>query len=321
MEDKKTFKWAEYIFIFAFMVLIVSFSFTFMPFSLFLITLIPLPILIATYRHNTLPGVVIATLASIFFAYFLQDSTLVILVIAMATVGVGIGNAMKEGLSSKKVLIIGIVSSLITMFLLGLGLSLVTKQPLSEFYKETTDRIIEDITKIETTNEANIERVRLAINTFTLLLPSMLITGAVLIAGINFMAGSSILRKMGVPNVQALPPISNWTFPTWLSITYFILWPLSLIGTFPPVVSIIIKNLHSIVRWFLVLQGLGVLIYFLNTVRVPNWLKVIILLPVYLFSSWFLGFIGALDPWLKYRGRVRLYKEELEKEKEKDKQD
>ena len=314
-EQKNNFKWAEYIFIFSFMVLIVSLSFVVLPFSLLLITLIPLPILIATYRYNNLLAAVVAALVSIFFALFLQDSTMVILVLSMSTVGIGVGNAMKEKLPYRKVLIIGIVSSLITISLLGLGLSLVTGQSIKLLYKETTEKMLQELASVQPTNQAMLEQAQATINLFNILFPSMLFTGAVAIAGINVMAGSFVLKKLGLEEIPSLPPISNWAFPSWLSIAYFILWPLTLLNVFPDIVSIVISNLHHAVRWFLVIQGLSVIIYFLKTVRMPKWIKIIILLPVYFFSGWFLALLGALDPWLKYRGRLRLYQEELKKDK------
>ncbi len=314
-EQKNYFKWAEYIFTFSFMVLIVSLSFVFLPFSLFLITLIPLPILIATYRYNNLLAAVIAALVSVFFALFLQDSTMVILVLSMSTVGIGIGNALKEKLTYKKVLIIGIVSSLITILLLGLGLSLVTGQSIEMLYKETTEKMLQEIAAIQPTNQAMLEQAQAAINMFNILFPAMLFTGAIAIAGINLIAGSFVLRKLGLKDILSLPAISNWAFPSWLSIAYFVLWLLSRLQIFPNIISIIVSNLHYTARWFLVIQGISVIVYFMKTVRMPNWLKVIIILPVYFFSSWFLVILGALDPWLKYRGRLRLYQDELKKGK------
>lgn len=313
-DNKGGFKWAEYIFIFSFMVLIVSLSFLAQPFSLFLVTLIPLPILIASYRHGTLLGGIIAALVSAFFALFLQDASLVILVISMATVGIGLGNALKENFPSKKVLIIGIVASLITISLLGLGLSLITKQPLLALYQETTDKVIKEIHDRGVFSQAQIEVVQETLATLPLLFPSMLITGSIFIAGINFLAGSSVLKRLG-EDVVTLPPISQWMFPWWVSLLYVILFPLNMINTYP-VINIIVQNLLSVVRWFLVLQGICIILYFLNSTRMANWLKALILFPVYAFSNWFLVLIGLLDPWLKYRGRARIYQEELKKQKE-----
>ncbi|MFA6694135.1 MAG: DUF2232 domain-containing protein, partial [Bacillota bacterium] len=103
-EEKTSFRWLEYIVLFSMMVLIIALSFMLLPFSIFLAVLIPLPVLIATYRHNMIHGVVISALASIFFIFFVMDITIVILIVALATVGIGIGVAMKEKLDYQKIL-------------------------------------------------------------------------------------------------------------------------------------------------------------------------------------------------------------------------
>lgn len=319
-EEKTSFRWLEYIVLFSMMVLIIALSFMLLPFSIFLAVLIPLPVLIATYRHNMIHGVVISALASIFFIFFVMDITIVILIVALATVGIGIGVAMKEKLDYQKILAVGVVSALITVSLIGLGLYLATGQTPTELFEGTTAQMIEDISSRDLPNmQLAIDQVEATIASVRLLFPSLIIIGAVFVAGANFLVGSAVLRRLKMEDVPSLPPITNWAFPAWLSIVFLVLWPLSRFSIFPSSIAVIIANLTNVFSWLLIIQGLSIILSFMKSVRMPTWIKVLIILPLWLFGGWFLSLLGALDPWLRFRGRLSKYQDELKEQREKNK--
>jgi len=321
IEEKSSLKWLEYIVLFSLMVLIVALSFMFFPASVYLALLIPLPVLIATYRHSVLLGAVIAALSSVFFVFLLMNAGVVILIVALSTVGIGIGAAMREKLDYKKILAVGIISALLTVMLVGIGLYLTMGQTPKEIFNETADRILTELSTRDIPVQT--EQVEALIETVRMLYPSMIAVGAVALALVNFLAGSWALVRLKMTDVPALPPLTRWAFPMWLSVAFIVVWVLTwqIFAFLPQPILFVVANLANFLHWLMTIQGLCIVLSFLRTIRLPIWGIVLLVLPVWLFAPWFMALLGTLDPWLHFRGRIRLSQEERMRQLEKNKRD
>lgn len=139
------------------------------------------------------------------------------------------------------------------------------------------------------------------VNIIKITMPSILFMISFLMSSISNIVATYILRKNKIKNIKQIK-ISRFRINNKLSLSILIMFFLSLIIKFinKELYQVIINNLLLIFIFLSLIQGIGVLDYFLKKFGISNLLRVFIIF-MSLFLTTFLSIIGLLDLIIDFR--------------------
>ncbi|MBE3520196.1 MAG: DUF2232 domain-containing protein [Firmicutes bacterium] len=283
----------------------------------------PVPVAAVVARHGMKWGIMSGVVATLISMAFLNPILALASGLVLVFGGLSLGYGIMKKLEAQKTLflmtvaaiLIAVVEVLVSAIILGAGPEALLREAMesmvsgmeqgAELAAKLTGKPF-DAAEWAKTREAMIasftETVKQAI-------VGLLAATAVTHAYLNYAVSGAVLRRLGIP-VNELPPFSNWIFPPWLGLLFF------LASTVPaafanqlaayPLLRAVVMNSIVGTSFFTLIEGLSLLSYYLKQAKVPT--LVVVLLGIYAVTNPSLGFVaqlfGALDAMMDFR-RIR----------------
>ncbi|MDI3280255.1 MAG: DUF2232 domain-containing protein, partial [Bacillota bacterium] len=250
----------------------------------YLSLVIPVPIIVLVYRHGLEAGILVSVVAALLtgvLSHVLQGT---VMVLALAAVGLAIGEAMRGQLTPGQVVAVGTAASLVvTLLTLGLVFWLFGINELAELSKllEESLRLSGDFyLRLGLVKPEQLKQWQEALlHAFRTLLPSSLLLSAALTVYVNHWLAQKVLYKLGQPT-PGFPPFAEWRLPAlWRWPGVLLLAAAVGMHLLPsPVAKAAGSNLLLLLAVIYYVQGLSILWFFLRQYRVSGFLRVVILL-------------------------------------------
>ncbi|MGM9539259.1 YybS family protein, partial [Anaerovibrio sp.] len=276
----------------------------------------PLPIIVLIVRHGMQYGVLSVTAAAIIMTILISPMSAVHMVAAFGPPSLALGYGFYKGLSASRVLLYGIVASLIGVFLTaGLTMLITGINPLAmaeqvESMKEAAGAAFQmyDALGMSADELARTKKQFMdAMEYVTLLLPVVFLLSGMITAWLNFAVGGKVLRRLG-HHVTTLPDFDEWRLPK--AILY--IFGFSLVGLYwgstrdIELLQQVSLNAYVLSTLAGFVQGASVISSFARN-RISRWLFWIIMLFIFLNGaiSQLLAVGGLFDMLFDYRRRFR----------------
>ena len=276
----------------------------------------PLPIIVLIVRHGMQYGVLSVAAAAIIMTILISPMSAVHMVAAFGPPSLALGYGFYKGLSAARILLYGIVASLVGVFLTaGLTMLITGINPLAmaeqvESMKEAAGAAFQmyeslgmSASELEQTKKQFME----AMEYVTLLLPVVFLLSGMITAWLNFAVGGKVLRRLG-HHVTTLPEFDDWHLPK--AILY--IFGFSLVGLYwgstreIEILQQVSLNAYVLSTLAGFIQGTAVISSFARN-RISRWLFWLIVMFVFLNGaiSQILAVCGLFDMLFDYRKRFR----------------
>ncbi|RCW44133.1 DUF2232 domain-containing protein [Halanaerobium sp. MA284_MarDTE_T2] len=259
-------------------------------FSLAVMILWPVPVVYLVQKEKTGRVITVIAIAALINGALFGPLMGLMTVIGFGLVGFIIGNAVKEGLSPKKTLIVSVVAVIISQTLIMLIADQILGINLQSFIQNAVKSFSSDLDQVSLEQMVNAQ-----IGFISMILPALLAVSSTITGIFNYYISAWYLRRRGL-NIEIYKKFNKWFMPRW---------PISA----AVVVSLFLKNnpiffnLNIYLFFLAFLQGFAVLMYFISAKTdsfLPKILAVfiILILPPIPMALILLGFI---DMWFNLR--------------------
>ncbi|OEH86509.1 hypothetical protein BHU72_12910 [Desulfuribacillus stibiiarsenatis] len=280
------------------------------PLALVGVVILPLPFTILTYRKGLYTAGITAIVAIVLALVFNLLVIGFILILNSIIVGIVTGYFIRER-KQPGVIFLAISLSILASNLLSLALlSAVTNYnlitDLSNTLKESmalSESIFAGLGVSAVLTEANIDEM---VHMVRILLPSILIAISVITAYAYYHIVSYVLKKLQV-RIAKLPPIQDFQLPKKVLYSYFFatigIIFFMLTGSTDHFMYSLLINIVQILSLALAVQGIGLLLYYMNRKGWPKILRIPILIlclhPILLQIMTWVGMFDILFNWRK----------------------
>ena len=274
----------------------------------------PLPIVVLVVRHGLRWGIMAVAVSGVVMTALLGPAFSVVTIMTFAFVGLALGvGYQKQWPAAKAFMAALFVSALSTVGAFAFGFMITGIDPTAMFSPDQMEKAYEttiafyegmgtDTSRLIEQKEALMQ----ALGALHILLPSMVIAAAALVAAMNFFVGGRVLRRLGYP-VPAFPPFEEWRLPQ----VFVYLLGFSLVGLYwggsrqIELLSNISLNVDMIANFAGCVQGLSLLYCLLKHFKVTRSLRVILLCVAFFTAYQIVAFTGLFDMIFDYRRRFR----------------
>ena len=274
----------------------------------------PLPIVILVVRHGMRWGIMAVVVSAVVMTALLGPAFSVVTIMTFAFVGLALGAGYQRQWQAAKIFMVGLlVSALSTIGAFAFGFMITGIDPTAMFSPEQMEQAYEttiafyegmgtDTSRLIEQKDALMQ----ALGALHILLPSMVIAAAALVAAMNFFVGGKVLRRLGYP-VPGFPPFEEWRLPQ----VFVYLLGFSLVGLYwggsrqIELLSNISLNVDMIANFAGCVQGMSLLYCLLKHFKVARSLRVILLCVAFFTAYQIVAFTGLFDMIFDYRRRFR----------------
>ncbi|MEG6617250.1 YybS family protein [Peptococcaceae bacterium 1198_IL3148] len=293
----------------------------FIPWLFFISSILfPVPIILMIYRQGLKKGFL-----SLITAYFLllmlypDPISITIFFMQFSPLGVLFGLLFKNRVSAGKSIFAGtVLAAVLTFVSIGLVIMLtgISTGELESQLKGEINHSMDLYQDINNLSDSEAEEMRQImedfIDTMLLLLPSILIIGAMFSTLISYIISRTVLVRLN-HDVLPLPPFSHWTYP-WYTVWGIIIGlAMMIIGDRYDytTVATLGKNILYVFSFAFLLLGISVLAFYYKRAPISKGLKwllifLAILLPL---TPYLVVVMGVLDPLLDIRKLNQQHKE------------
>lgn len=298
---------------FAAVMLILALLSTYIPFFSFVgYFIMPIPMTIIYMKYGLRQAIMLGVTASLLMGIFIDPVTAVVQFIVFASVGIALGMGFQREWSPARLLLgvtIALIgASVVLMAVLYAVMDINLLASLNEAFTVVMDSTIEqyrssgmsDIQLAET--KAQLDQIRQLLPT---ILPMIICFSMAIIGYINVKISQLVLCRLGF-EVKPFLPIRYWEIPRSMIYLYILALVMKYWGTTRDIewLSSIGINLNQIAFFFIAIQGLAFLFYFLHKrFKIGTWIQGICIAMFFLIPGiTYLAFIvGIVDMLLNYR--------------------
>lgn len=294
---------------FAAIMLILALLSTYLPFFSFIgYFIMPIPMTILFVKYGLRQAILLGITAGILMGIFIDPLTAIIQIATFGAVGIALGAGFKEKWPPAK-LLMGVTAALIgtaiglAALMYGVmdvnivaALGDVFDTLMQETMEQYKNSGMSELQLAET--KAQLEEVRRLLPT---MLPMFMCLAMAIIAYVNVKVSQFFLQRLGF-DVRPFLPIRYWEMPRGVIYLYILALVMKYWGTTRSIewLNIIGLNLNQMAFFFICIQGLAFLFYFLDRrFHISTGLQAIIIalffvMPVFSYAAFIMGLIDML---------------------------
>lgn len=280
-------------------------------FNNIIIFLYPIPFIVLGVRHGTRYNILSLAMSSLVLGMLTNIILGIILFVFFGFVSVTLSYMLKRKYSTSKILMVTtgilIIAILVTLSLFNVitGTSLISgyENLSDEAINLVYDRLKEMGFLIDSPEEAD-EIIKAGYEYFILIIPFMIFTSSLFIVYINFWLSTATLRRLGNRTIE-VPRLKRFRLPSNIILgSIVIILCTFLIRYFEGLYhETILLNVIALLSFVFFLQGLAVLVFFVDKMRIIKifkWMIIFfVIINVFLFIP--VAFTGFLDVLLDFR--------------------
>ena len=294
-------------------IFIVILASTFIPLlSMITIFLLPVPLVIFTYRHGWKPALVMA-MASFFVAFIFTNIVAIPLTLPAIIGGIVIGDAVHKKRSAYETWAQGTAGLAVALVIGLLFTQLVFDINFSSEIDQQMNNMIgqfEDVVKQLDMGEEMTEQLLLLREQIDLvknLIPLAIVMGSLIHAFISQWASYKVINRLEQEKFH-FPPFRNLAFPTAILWVYLISMLLALTQPDPEgMFYVVVQNIMLLASILILIQGVSFIFYYLHIKKLSPALSVIGLVLALFFAPIvfpLLRILGIIDIGFKLRERL-----------------
>ena len=294
---------------FAAIMLILALLSTYLPFFSFIgYFIMPIPMTILLVKYGLRQAILLGITAGILMGIFIDPLTAIIQIATFGAVGIALGAGFKEKWPPAK-LLMGVTAALIgtaiglAALMYGVmdvnivaALGDVFDTLMQETMEQYKNSGMSELQLAET--KAQLEEVRRLLPT---MLPMFMCLAMAIIAYVNVKVSQFFLQRLGF-DVRPFLPIRYWEMPRGVIYLYILALVMKYWGTTRSIewLNIIGLNLNQMAFFFICIQGLAFLFYFLDRrFHISTGLQAVIIalffvMPVFSYAAFIMGLIDML---------------------------
>ena len=294
---------------FAAIMLILALLSTYLPFFSFIgYFIMPIPMTILFVKYGLRQAILLGITAGILMGIFIDPLTAIIQIATFGAVGIALGAGFKEKWPPAK-LLMGVTAALIgtaiglAALMYGVmdvnivaALGDVFDTLMQETMEQYKNSGMSELQLAET--KAQLEEVRRLLPT---MLPMFMCLAMAIIAYVNVKVSQFFLQRLGF-DVRPFLPIRYWEMPRGVIYLYILALVMKYWGTTRSIewLNIIGLNLNQMAFFFICIQGLAFLCYFLDRrFHISTGLQAVIIalffvMPVFSYAAFIMGLIDML---------------------------
>ena len=272
----------------------------------------PLPIVVLVVRHGLRWGIMAVAVSGVVMTALLGPAFSVVTIMTFAFVGLMLGVGYQRHWAAARCFMMALlVSAISTAAAFAFGFLVTGIDPTAIFSPEQMEKaynatvaMYEDMGTDTTELIEKKETMLQMLGALHLLLPSMILGAAALVAALNFFVGGRVLRHLGY-SVTGFPLFEDWRLPQ----VFVYLLGFSLVGLYwgnsrhIELLTNISLNVDMIANFAGFIQGLSLLYCLLKRFHVSHVLTVVLLCVAFLTAYQVVAFIGLFDMIFDYRRR------------------
>lgn len=294
---------------FSAIMLILALLSTYLPFFSFIgYFIMPIPMTILFVKYGLRQAILLGITAGILMGIFIDPLTAIIQIATFGAVGIALGAGFKEKWPPAK-LLMGVTAALIgtaiglAALMYGVmdvnivaALGDVFDTLMQETMEQYKNSGMSELQLAET--KAQLEEVRRLLPT---MLPMFMCLAMAIIAYVNVKVSQFFLQRLGF-DVRPFLPIRYWEMPRGVIYLYILALVMKYWGTTRSIewLNIIGLNLNQMAFFFICIQGLAFLFYFLDRrFHISTGLQAVIIalffvMPVFSYAAFIMGLIDML---------------------------
>ncbi len=294
---------------FAAIMLILALLSTYLPFFSFIgYFIMPIPMTILFVKYGLRQAILLGVTAGILMGIFIDPLTAVIQIATFGAVGIALGAGFKEKWSPAKLLmgvtaaLIGTAIGLAALMYGVMDVNIVAS--LGDVFDTLTQETMEQY-KNSGMSELQLAETKAQLDEVRRLLPTMLpmfmCLAMAIIAYVNVKVSQFFLQRLGF-DVRPFLPIRYWEMPRGVIYLYILALVMKYWGTTRSIewLNIIGMNLNQMAFFFICIQGLAFLFYFLDRrFHISTGLQAVIIalffvMPVFSYAAFIMGLIDMI---------------------------
>ena len=294
---------------FAAIMLILALLSTYLPFFSFIgYFIMPIPMTILFVKYGLRQAILLGVTAGILMGIFIDPLTAVIQIATFGAVGIALGAGFKEKWSPAKLLmgvtaaLIGTAIGLAALMYGVMDVNIVAS--LGDVFDTLTQETMEQY-KNSGMSELQLAETKAQLDEVRRLLPTMLpmfmCLAMAIIAYVNVKVSQFFLQRLGF-DVRPFLPIRYWEMPRGVIYLYILALVMKYWGTTRSIewLNIIGMNLNKMAFFFICIQGLAFLFYFLDRrFHISTGLQAVIIalffvMPVFSYAAFIMGLIDMI---------------------------
>ena len=294
---------------FAAIMLILALLSTYLPFFSFIgYFIMPIPMTILFVKSGLRQAILLGVTAGILMGIFIDPLTAVIQIATFGAVGIALGAGFKEKWSPAKLLmgvtaaLIGTAIGLAALMYGVMDVNIVAS--LGDVFDTLTQETMEQY-KNSGMSELQLAETKAQLDEVRRLLPTMLpmfmCLAMAIIAYVNVKVSQFFLQRLGF-DVRPFLPIRYWEIPRGVIYLYILALVMKYWGTTRSIewLNIIGMNLNQMAFFFICIQGLAFLFYFLDRrFHISTGLQAVIIalffvMPVFSYAAFIMGLIDMI---------------------------
>ena len=294
---------------FAAIMLILALLSTYLPFFSFIgYFIMPIPMTILFVKYGLRQAILLGITAGILMGIFIDPLTAIIQIATFGAVGIALGAGFKEKWPPAK-LLMGVTAALIGTAIglaalmygvMDVNIVVALGDVFDTLMQETMEQYknsgMSELQLAET--KAQLEEVRCLLPT---MLPMFMCLAMAIIAYVNVKVSQFFLQRLGF-DVRPFLPIRYWEMPRGVIYLYILALVMKYWGTTRSIewLNIIGLNLNQMAFFFICIQGLAFLFYFLDRrFHISTGLQAVIIalffvMPVFSYAAFIMGLIDML---------------------------
>lgn len=277
---------------------------TYVPFLGFLGVFSALPVIIASYRNGVSYGLMASFTLTVILSLFTHPINAVTLLLIFFIPGVCMGFFISEkrgpfdSIFSAFVAMVftGVASLQVFSYFIGIDVISFFTTNFTEAVNLQYD-ILKDVPNVQLVDP------KVLISTATMLIPSFIIGGAMVLSFLNYYMSAVVIRRLG--EKRKLGSLLEFSLPGNVSFGILIIYLLTLISGYMDFAyyESLAANITVIFILLFFLQGLAVIAYFLQNLKLSKPVKTIIVAVLVLLApvSSFFAIIGIADTIFNFR--------------------
>ncbi len=283
----------------------------------FIILFWTLPITIITTKHNLKYGICSVLISSIILSMFLTPVSAIPLIASSVPLALMLGTGFRLKWSAAKIFATSFIAALmgtalfllLTFYLSGINIFSEQINAFKTAMIDTNDAF----SSVGVTSEAMIDTRTQAskiAEILVLLLPMVFVLNALMSLIINYIASSILLKRLGIADINTLPPFTSWRFPK----VFVYIYAFALIGMYwgdtrdIHLLYQVAINIYLFANIIGLIQGLSVIRFFYKLKQWPTaiWIFIIIMICLNMIIAQIIALSGLFDMIFDYRRRFKM---------------